>query len=93
MAGNLNNMRAVNNFRGDKGRSISQRKVRVFFKEKQNQIEIDFAEEEISKLVENVVLNTSYQEMLYDEIEKQLEIDCIGTWMILSKLKDGSRVH
>ncbi|HCU3027817.1 TPA: hypothetical protein OUN28_003443, partial [Clostridioides difficile] len=57
MAGNLNNMRAVNNFRGDKnileclvsfeGRSISQRKVRVFFKEKQNQIEIDFAEEEI----------------------------------------------
>ncbi|MCV2286163.1 hypothetical protein OCR89_008850 [Clostridioides difficile] len=103
MAGNLNNMRAINNFRGDKnileclvsfeGRSISQRKVRVFFKEKQNQIEIDFAEEEISKLVENVVLNTSYQEMLYDEIEKQLEIDCIGTWMILSKLKDGSRVH
>ncbi|MDX5641687.1 hypothetical protein, partial [Clostridioides difficile] len=69
MAGNLNNMRAVKNFRGDKnileclvsfeGRSISQRKVRVFFKEKQNQIEIDFAEEEISKLVENVVLNTS----------------------------------
>ncbi|EQG75475.1 hypothetical protein ACK2FP_08945 [Clostridioides difficile] len=44
-------------------------------------------------MVENVVLNTSYQEMLYDEIEKQLEIDCIGTWMILSKLKDGSRVH
>ncbi|HCU2814391.1 TPA: hypothetical protein OUL96_000212 [Clostridioides difficile] len=52
MAGNLNNMRAVNNFRGDKnileclvsfeGRSISQRKVRVFFKEKQNQIEIEF---------------------------------------------------
>ncbi|MFN1863208.1 hypothetical protein ACK2F5_09895 [Clostridioides difficile] len=42
MAGNLNNMRAVNNFRGDKsileclvsfeGRSISQRKVRVFLK-------------------------------------------------------------
>ncbi|MDW0097018.1 hypothetical protein ACK2F5_09900 [Clostridioides difficile] len=44
-------------------------------------------------MVENVVLSTSYQEMLYDEIEKQLEIDCIGTWMILSKLKDGSRVH
>ncbi|WP_236875088.1 hypothetical protein [Clostridioides difficile] len=79
MAGNLNNMRAVNNFRGDKsileclvsfeGRSISQRKVRVFFKEKQNQIEIDFAEEEISKLVENVVLSTSYQEMLYDVLK------------------------
>lgn len=68
-------------------------KSKGIFKEKQNQIEIDFAEEEISKLVENVVLNTSYQEMLYDEIEKQLEIDCIGTWMILSKLKDGSRVH